>query len=111
MDFSSPQFWIALLQIVAIDIVLGGDNDVVIGLACRKLPPRERKLGILWGMAGAIGLRVILIFFAVTLLTVPYLKVVGALLLFWIGIKLLMPEPDEGSHEIEAGVTLIAAIK
>ncbi|RJG02101.1 TerC family protein [Noviherbaspirillum sedimenti] len=111
MDFSSPQFWIALLQIVAIDIVLGGDNAVVIGLACRRLPPRERKLGILWGMAGAIGLRVVLIFFAVSLLAVPYLKIIGAVLLFWIGIKLLQPEPEEGGHQIEAGTTLFAAIK
>lgn len=111
MDFTSPQFWIAILQIVAIDVVLGGDNAVVIGLACRKLPPRERKLGIIWGMAGAIGLRVILIFFAVTLLAVPYLKVVGAALLLWIGVKLLLPEPEEGEHHIEAGTTLIAAIK
>lgn len=111
MDFGNAQFWIALLQIVAIDIVLGGDNAVVIGLACRRLPERERKLGILWGMVGAIGLRVILIFFAVTLLAVPYLKIIGAALLLWIGVKLLLPEPDEGGHEIEAGTTLLSAIK
>lgn len=111
MDFSSPQFWVALLQVIAIDIVLGGDNAVVIGLACRRLPDHQRKLGIFWGMVGAIGLRVILIFFAVTLLAVPYLKVVGALLLLWIGVKLLLPELDEGGHKIEAGATLFAAIK
>lgn len=111
MDFTSPQFWVALLQIIAIDIVLGGDNAVVIGLACRRLPPRERRLGILWGMAGAIGLRVVLIFFAVSLLAVPYLKIIGAVLLLWIGVKLLLPEPDEGGHEIQAGTTLMAAIK
>lgn len=111
MEFGSHLFWIALLQIVAIDIVLGGDNAVVIGLACRRLPEQQRRLGIIWGMVGAIGLRVVLIFFAVTLLAVPYLKIVGALLLFWIGIKLLLPEPDEGGHDIEAGATLGAAIK
>lgn len=111
MDFGSPLFWVALLQIVAIDIVLGGDNAVVIGLACRRLPEHQRKLGILWGMVGAIGLRVVLIFFAVTLLAVPYLKVIGAFLLLWIGIKLLLPEPEEGGHKIEAGATLAAAIK
>lgn len=111
MDFGSPQFWIALLQIVAIDIVLGGDNAVVIGLACRRLPEKQRRLGIIYGMAGAIGLRVVLIMFAVTLLAVPYLKIIGALLLLWIGIKLLLPEPDEGGHNIEAGATLGAAIK
>jgi YjbE family integral membrane protein len=111
MDLTNPQFWIAVLQIVAIDIVLGGDNAVVIGLACRRLPQRERKLGILWGMVGAIGLRIILIFFAVSLLKVPYLKIVGAILLFWIGIKLLQPEPEEGGHQIEAGTTLVGAVK
>lgn len=110
MDFTNPTFWMALLQIVAIDIVLGGDNAVVIGLACRRLPERQRKLGIMWGMAGAIGLRVVLIMFAVTLLAVPYLKLVGAALLLWIGVKLLLPEPDEG-HNIDAGATLGAAIK
>jgi YjbE family integral membrane protein len=111
MDFGSPLFWVALLQIVAIDIVLGGDNAVVIGLACRRLPEHQRKLGILWGMVGAIGLRVVLIFFAVTLLAVPYLKVIGAFLLLWIGVKLLLPEAEEGGHKIEAGATLAAAIK
>lgn len=111
MDFSSPQFWVALLQIIAIDIVLGGDNAVVIGLACRRLPERERKLGIMWGMVGAIGLRIILIFFAVSLLAVPYLKIIGAFLLLWIGIKLLQPEPEEGGHNIEAGATLFGAVK
>lgn len=111
MDFGNPQFWVAVLQIVAIDVVLGGDNAVVIGLACRRLPERQRKLGILWGIAGAVGLRVILIMFAVTLLAVPYLKLIGAALLLWIGIKLLLPEEDEGGHHIEAGATLIAAIK
>lgn len=110
MEFSSPQFWVALLQIVAIDIVLGGDNAVVIGLACRRLPDHQRRLGIFWGMVGAIGLRVVLILFAVTLLAVPYLKIIGAVLLLWIGVKLLLPEEEEG-HKIEAGATLFAAIK
>lgn len=110
MDFTNPTFWMAVLQIVAIDVVLGGDNAVVIGLACRRLPERQRKLGILWGMVGAIGLRVVLIMFAVTLLSVPYLKLVGAALLLWIGVKLLMPEQEDG-HKIEAGATLAAAIK
>lgn len=110
MDFGNPQFWVAVLQIVAIDIVLGGDNAVVIGLACRRLPEQQRKLGIIWGMVGAVGLRVVLILFAVTLLAVPYLKLVGAALLLWIGIKLLLPEEEDG-HNIEAGATLAAAIK
>ena len=74
----TPEFWIAVGQIIMIDILLGGDNAVVIALACRKLPPAQRRLGILWGTAGAIALRVVLIFFALTLLQIPFLKLVGA---------------------------------
>ena len=67
MEFlSTPEFWIAVGQIILIDILLGGDNAVVIALACRKLPPKQRTQGILWGTAGAIVLRIILIFFALT---------------------------------------------
>lgn len=110
MGFDSPQFWIAVLQIIAIDIVLGGDNAVVIALACRRLPERQRKLGIFWGVFGAIALRVALIFFALNLLAMPYLKLAGAALLVWIGIKLLQPEP-EGDHEVDASTTLLGAIK
>ena len=94
-----------------IDILLGGDNAVVIALACRKLPPQQRKMGILWGTAGAIVLRVILIFFALTLLQIPYLKIVGAILLLWIGVKLLLPEHDEAHGNIQASDKLWAAVK
>jgi YjbE family integral membrane protein len=107
---SNPDFWIAVAQIIMIDILLGGDNAVVIALACRKLPPAQRTQGIIWGTAGAIGLRVVLIFFALTLLAIPYLKLVGAALLVWIGVKLLAPE-DEGSHEVQASDRLWAAVK
>ncbi len=109
--FSSPQFWVAVGQIIMIDILLGGDNAVVIALACRKLPPAQRTKGILWGTAGAIVLRVILIFFALTLLKVPFLKLVGAVLLIWIGVKLLMPQDDEGHGNIQASDKLWAAVK
>ncbi|SFL19535.1 integral membrane protein, YjbE family [Nitrosomonas aestuarii] len=111
MGFDSPQFWIAVVQIIAIDIVLGGDNAVVIALACRRLPEKQRNLGIFWGVFGAIALRVILIFFALSLLAVPYLKIVGACLLVWIGIKLLQPEPVGDGHEVAASTTLVGAIK
>lgn len=111
MGFDSPQFWIAVLQIIAIDIVLGGDNAVVIALACRRLPEEQRRRGIFWGVVGAITLRVILIFFALSLLAVPYLKIVGACLLVWIGIKLLQPEPVGDGAEIAASTTLSGAIK
>ena len=94
-----------------IDILLGGDNAVVIALACRQLPPNLRTKGILWGTAGAIVLRVILIAFALTLLQVPFLKLVGAALLLWIGIKLLVPEDDGGHENIQGSDKLWAAVK
>lgn len=102
--------WAAVGQIIMIDILLGGDNAVVIAMACRNLPHEQRNKGIFWGTAGAIALRVILITFAVMLLDLPFLKVAGGLLLLWIGIKLLIPEYD--SHEkIEGSSKLLGAIK
>ncbi len=111
MDFlASPEFWVALGQIILIDILLGGDNAVVIALACRQLPPAQRTKGIIWGTAGAIVLRVILITMAMVLLDVPFLKVVGALLLIWIGVKLIAPG-DEDHGEVAGNDRLFAAIK
>src|SRR5688572_29444480 len=110
-QFLTGAFWVAVGQIILIDIVLGGDNAVVIALACRKLPPAQRTKGILWGTAGAIVLRVILIFFALTLLAIPWLKIVGALLLLWIGVKLLLPEDEDAHGKIQASDKLWAAIK
>jgi YjbE family integral membrane protein len=106
-----PEFWLAVGQIIMIDILLGGDNAVVIALACRRLPPKQRRLGILWGTAGAIVLRIILIFFALTLLSVPFLKIIGAALLVWIGIKLLLPETDDKHSKLQSSERLLAAIK
>jgi YjbE family integral membrane protein len=107
----NPGFWIAVLQIIAIDILLGGDNAIVIALACRRLPEEQRRKGIFWGVVGAIGLRVILIFFALQLLAIPFLKIVGGALLLWIGIKLLQPE-DDGEHgKIEGSTHLWGAIR
>lgn len=111
MEFASPAFWLAVMQIIAIDILLGGDNAVVIALACRRLPERQRNRGILWGVAGAIGLRILLIFFALQLLALPYLKLVGAALLLWIGVKLLLPEDEDEHGKIEASTHLLGAIK
>jgi YjbE family integral membrane protein len=112
MEFlSTPEFWVAVGQIILIDILLGGDNAVVIALACRKLPPKQRTKGILWGTAGAIGLRIVLIFFALQLLAIPFLKIVGAILLVWIGVKLLLPEHEEGHGSIEGSDKLWGAVK
>ncbi|MEY4710727.1 MAG: hypothetical protein RIS88_177, partial [Pseudomonadota bacterium] len=108
---TTASFWIAVGQIILIDILLGGDNAVVIALACRGLPPRQRRLGIIYGTAGAIGLRVILIAFALALLTVPYLKLVGAVLLLWIGVKLLAPQEEEEHGNINASDKLWGAVK
>ncbi|MDR6538682.1 TerC family protein [Variovorax soli] len=106
---SSPEFWIALSQIILINIVLSGDNAVVIAMASRSLPPAQQKKAIVFGSIGAIVLRVILTFFAVYLLTLPYLKLVGAALLLWIGVGLLQGEDDEEGIEGHSG--LAAAIK
>ena len=111
MAFDSPDFWVAVLQIIAIDILLGGDNAVVIALACRNLPPDLRRKGIFWGVFGAIGLRVALTIFAVSLLGIPFLKLVGALLLLWIGVKLIVPEEEHGEHDIQASTQLSGAIR
>lgn len=111
MDYFSVAFATAVLQIVAIDILLGGDNAVVIALACRKLPESQRNQGIAWGVLGAIALRIVLIFFALELLELPFLKIVGALLLLWIGTKLLQPEEEDDHANVEGASTLLGAVK
>lgn len=112
LEFLTPAFWVAVGQIILIDILLGGDNAVVIALACRGLPPKQRKMGIIYGTAGAIILRVILIAFALALLSVPYLKLVGGLLLIWIGVKLLLPQDDHDEHaNIQSSDKLWSAVK
>lgn len=102
--------WGAVFQIVVIDILLGGDNAVVIALACRNLPRQQRTLGIVWGTAGAIVLRLVLVSFAVFLLEIPFIKLAGGLLLFWIGIRLVLPEP-EGHKDIASSDRLWSAVR
>jgi YjbE family integral membrane protein len=106
---ATSAFWISVGQIILIDILLGGDNAVVIALACRKLPAEQRKKGIFWGVMGAIVLRIILIFFALQLLTLPFLKVAGGLMLFWIGAQLMQGGDDD--HEVDGATSLFGAIK
>lgn len=110
LEFLQTMHWGAVFQIILIDILLGGDNAVVIALACRNLPAKQRMQGILWGTAGAIILRVVLIAFALTLLGIPFLKLVGAILLVWIGIKLMIPEEDAHGN-VKGGVSLWSAVK
>ena len=109
MDAST--FLIAVAQIIMIDILLGGDNAVVIALACRRLPEAQRAKGIFWGVVGAIAVRIVLIFFALQLLALPYLKLVGAALLLWIGVKLLLPEEDDAHEGMAASESLWGAVR
>lgn len=110
LEFFQNLNWIVVGQIILIDILLGGDNAIVIALACRHLPEETRFKGILWGTVGAIAVRIVLIAFAVTLLDLPFLKIIGGLLLLWIGAKLLVEEDEEHDH-ISGSDRLISAIK
>jgi YjbE family integral membrane protein len=110
VELFSPQFWVAALEIIVINILLSGDNAVVIALACRNLPRKQRVLGIFYGVIGAVVLRIILTFFAVQLLLLPYLQLIGAALLVWIGIKLIA-EDDGEEHDVKASDRLISAVK
>ncbi len=110
MSFGDTVFWVALLQIIGINIVLSGDNAVVIALAARSLPPKQQKAAVLWGSGAAVVMRIVLTIIAVEMLKWPYLKLVGAVLLLWIAVKLLLPE-DGGEDGIAAGGSMAAAIK
>jgi len=94
---TDPVTWVALFKIAVINIVLSGDNAVVIALACRSLPPREQKRAFIVGTAGIVVLMTLLTSCAALLMTLPYIQIVGCLLLLWIGIKLLVPEDDGGT--------------
>jgi YjbE family integral membrane protein len=108
MDLDSV-FWLGLLQVIGVNVILSGDNAVVIALACRSLPPRQQRIGVALGSAAAVVMRVVLTLFVVSLMTVPYLKIVGSLLLLWIGLELLKPEEDE--DEVHAAEHLWAAVR
>ena len=107
---SSPQFWLGLGQIIWINIILSGDNAVVIALAARGLGPRQQKQAIFWGTAAAVLLRVVLTVVAVKLMQMPWLQLVGGLLLLWIGVQLLNGGDDEPAGE-KSGGGLLAAIR
>lgn len=107
----SAEFWAGVFKIIVIDLLLSGDNAVVIALACRNLPPQQRKQGVIFGVIGAIGLRVALTLFALELLSLPYLKLVGALLLLWIGVKLILPETEHDAANVKADKHLWGAVR
>ena len=105
-----PEFWYNLGQIIMVNIVLSGDNAVVIALAARSLPEGQRQKAVVWGSVAAIVMRVVLTIVAVEMLRLPYLKLVGSILLIWIAIKLLEPEDEEGDG-IASKNNLTAAIR
>jgi YjbE family integral membrane protein len=109
-ELQSAAFWVGLWQIILVNIVLSGDNAVVIALAARSLPPTQQKKAVFWGAGAAVVMRIILTIVAVELLRLPWLKFIGAALLLWIAIKLLVPE-DGGDGGIESSDNLWAAIK
>jgi YjbE family integral membrane protein len=108
-DLASQAFWLGLLKIIGVNIILSGDNAVVIALAARSLPAKQQKQAVFWGAGAAVVLRIVLTIFAAALLSLPWLKLIGSLLLFWIGVKLLIPEDD--GDEIQASEHLMTAIK
>ena len=108
---STPEFWIGLVKIIWINIILSGDNAVVIALAARSLPPRQQKLAILWGSGAAVVLRIILTVVAVRLLALPYLQILGGLLLVWIGAQLMSDEDDSAPGRVKEHTSTLSAIR
>ena len=109
-DFAQPAFWVAVGQIIWINILLSGDNAVVIALACRSLPPRQRFWGILLGAGAAVLLRIVFTIVIAQIMGIPFLKLVGGFLLLWIAIKLIVPSDEHGEDSVKAGDTLLRAV-
>ncbi len=109
--YLAPAFWTSVFKIIGIDILLSGDNAVVIALACRGLPPRQQRLGIIFGAGAAVLLRILFAIFIVYLLEIPWLKVVGGLLLFWIAVKLVTPEQESDAGHVHSASNLWQAVR
>src|SRR5262249_16035385 len=109
-EVMTSQFWLGLGAIIWVNIILSGDNAVVIAVAARSLPEKQQKQAVFWGAAAAVLLRIVLTVVAVELLRLPYLKLIGGALLFWIGLKLLIPE-DDGGDDVTSSSHLVGAIK
>ena len=107
---ADQQFWVGLGQIILVNIVLSGDNAVVIALAARSLPAHQQKKAVFWGSGAAVAMRIVLTIVAVEILKLAYLKLVGALLLLWIAVQLLLPEEEDGEH-LTTSSTLASAVK
>src|SRR5512132_733439 len=110
-DITHAPFWIAALQIIGVNIILSGDNAVVIALACRMLPPRQRLWGMILGAGVAVLLRVVFTLVVAQAMAYPYLKLVGGLLLLWVAVKLVVPEEGEGEGKVEAAENLWRAVR
>lgn len=112
MELGTPEFWSGLLKIIIIDLLLSGDNAVVIALACRSLPPKQQRWGILIGAGAAVVLRIVFASSITLLMQTPYLKLVGGLLLWWIAVKLVREgEGEESGPEVVAAVSLWNAVR
>jgi YjbE family integral membrane protein len=109
-ELQTALFWVGLWQIILVNIVLSGDNAVVIALAARSLPPHQQNKAIAWGAGAAVAMRIVLTIIAVEMLKWPWLKLIGAVLLLWIAVKLLVPEHD-GGGDVNSSDNLWAAIK
>ena len=109
-ELQTPAFWTGLLSIIWVNIILSGDNAVVIALAARSLPKRQQKQAVFWGAGAAVALRIVLTIVAVELLKLSYLKLIGGVLLFWIAVKLLVPEDGDGD-DVHSSDNLWVAIK
>jgi YjbE family integral membrane protein len=109
-DVMLPAFWVAVAQIIWINILLSGDNAVVIALACRSLPPKQRFWGILLGAGAAVLLRIVFTIIIAQIMAVPFLKLVGGLLLLWIAVKLIVPSDEHSEDSVKSGDTLWRAV-
>jgi YjbE family integral membrane protein len=110
-QFSQPQFWVAVVQIIWIDLILSGDNAVVIAMACRGLPPRQRRRGMIIGAGAAAAVLIVFTITVSALLTLPYLRLIGACALFWIAVKLVGPDQDEAADTPQAAESLWRAVR
>jgi YjbE family integral membrane protein len=110
VDMLQPAFWIAVGQIIWINVLLSGDNAVVIALACRSLPPKQRFWGILLGAGAAVLLRIFFTVVIAQIMAIAFLKLVGGLLLLWIAVKLVVPNEEHGEDSVKAGDTLLRAV-
>jgi YjbE family integral membrane protein len=110
-EFTHPAYWFAALQIIWINILLSGDNAVVIALACRMLAPRQRFWGMILGAGVAVLLRIVFTAIVAQIMAFPFLKLVGGVLLLWIAIKLLVPEEDHGEGKVKAADSLWRAVR